>query len=56
VIFELYDATGRLVVEREEFVDDVFGMLDLPDMPVGTYYLSIQIGTTERKVYPVVKG
>jgi len=56
VIFELYDATGRLVVEREAFVDDVFGMLDLPDMPSGTYYLSIQIGTSERKVYGVVKG
>jgi hypothetical protein len=56
VTFELYDATGRLVVEREAFVDDVYGMLDLPDLSSGTYYLSVQIGTSERSVFGLVKG
>ena len=56
VLFELYDAAGRLVLDREVFVDDVFTSLEVSDMPSGVYYLGIQIGDGEREVYPLVKG
>jgi general stress protein CsbA len=56
VTFDLFDASGRLVFQHEEFINDVFVTLDVVPVVAGTYYLGIKIGDNEEKFYPVVGG
>ena len=56
VFFGMYDASGRLVYEGEQVINDVFHRLELFQVPMGIYYLQIQIGEEDAKVYPMMGG
>jgi hypothetical protein len=50
----VYDASGKVVMEREEVIETPFYELQLGQWPHGVYYLSIQIDEENPKVYPLL--
>jgi hypothetical protein len=54
VVFKVYDASGKVVMEREEVIETPFYELQLGQWPHGVYYLSIQIDEENPKVYPLL--
>ena len=54
--FELYDATGRLMFEKLDWVDAAFYSLPLSQVPAGIYYLSVAIGEEKEEIFPIMGG
>ena len=56
VKFELFDQTGRLIQDSEQFINDVFYSMEVYQLPMGVYFLAVTIGDKESKVFPVMGG
>jgi PKD repeat protein len=56
VTFEVFDAVGKRILERSAFINTPFYTLPLAQWPHGVYYLSIKIGSTDEKVYPILSA
>ncbi len=56
VLFEVFDARGKQVLETSAIINSPFHMLPLSKWPQGVYYLSIKIGDEEEKVFPILSS
>jgi hypothetical protein len=54
VKFKVFDASGKVVMDREILVETPFYELQLEQWPHGVYYLSIQIDEEDANVYPLI--
>lgn len=51
VVFHLYDAAGKSILSESVFVNSPFHQLQIATLPPAVYYLSVQIGAQESKVF-----
>ncbi|MEM8523196.1 MAG: T9SS type A sorting domain-containing protein [Bacteroidota bacterium] len=56
VSFELYDATGRLVYQQEQVVDDIYLRLEVNQLPAGIYFLRYKIGEQAARTERLVRA